>query len=91
MCGIAGVASDNASTSAVFGVRAMLPALARRRPDAEGLHYWPGADVATARKPGFTIPVELWRGGWVGSCSLAGAIDGAIGKAHIPQRLWLLV
>lgn len=42
MCGIAGVVTDDAFTSAEIPVRAMLPALARRGPNAEGLHCWPG-------------------------------------------------
>ena len=47
MCGIAGIAltndSSNAGRSAEAAVRAMLPSLARRGPDAEGLHRWSGS------------------------------------------------
>jgi asparagine synthase (glutamine-hydrolysing) len=42
MCGIAGVAFTNRSSGTELAVRAMLPPLARRGPDAEGLHLWPG-------------------------------------------------
>src|ERR1035437_8937005 len=42
MCGIAGVAFATGSSNAEQTVRAMLPSLARRGPDAEGLHLWPG-------------------------------------------------
>jgi asparagine synthase (glutamine-hydrolysing) len=42
MCGIAGVAFATASSKSETAVRSMLPSLARRGPDAEGLHLWPG-------------------------------------------------
>ena len=49
MCGIAGVAFANGSSGAESFVRAMLPALARRGPDAEGLHVWPGVGFGHRR------------------------------------------
>src|SRR5271170_4732318 len=42
MCGIAGVVNRDSSEPAEAAVRAMLPALARRGPDSEGLFTWPG-------------------------------------------------
>jgi len=43
MCGIAGFAANPLPSTAPDSVRAMLASLARRGPDAEGLHPWPGA------------------------------------------------
>jgi asparagine synthase (glutamine-hydrolysing) len=43
MCGIAGVAFATDSPNAESAVRAMLPPLARRGPDGEGVQLWPGA------------------------------------------------
>src|SRR5581483_12071952 len=49
MCGIAGIVFHNPSTSAEAAVRAMLPPLARRGPDAEGLHQWSGVGFGHRR------------------------------------------
>lgn len=43
MCGIAGFAANPLPPTAPDCVRAMLQTLARRGPDAEGLHQWPAA------------------------------------------------
>lgn len=43
MCGIAGIAFASDSLNAEAAVRAMLPQLARRGPDGEGVHQWHGA------------------------------------------------
>ena len=42
MCGIAGVVFTDGLSNAESTVRPMLPPLARRGPDGEGLHFWPG-------------------------------------------------
>ncbi len=47
MCGIAGVAFGTGSDSTEAAVRSMLPPLARRGPDAEGLHLWNSLSGAT--------------------------------------------
>jgi asparagine synthase (glutamine-hydrolysing) len=49
MCGIAGVALQSSSSDAEAAVRAMLPPLARRGPDAEGLSLWPGVGFGHRR------------------------------------------
>ena len=50
MCGIAGVAFATSSrNNAEQIVRAMLPCLARRGPDAEGVHLWPGVGFGHRR------------------------------------------
>jgi asparagine synthase (glutamine-hydrolysing) len=49
MCGIAGVAFANDSSNADSAVRAMLPPLARRGPDSEGVHLWPGVGFGHRR------------------------------------------
>lgn len=49
MCGIAGFVSADSSVAVKSPVRAMLPALARRGPDAEGFHAWPGAGFGHRR------------------------------------------
>jgi asparagine synthase (glutamine-hydrolysing) len=49
MCGIAGVAFATGASSAESIVRAMLPPLARRGPDAEGLHLWPNVGFGHRR------------------------------------------
>lgn len=43
MCGIAGIVGSSDGESALAQVRSMASALARRGPDAEGFHMWPGA------------------------------------------------
>lgn len=43
MCGIAGIAGNSVSNDAEDVVRPMIAELARRGPDAEGLHSWNGA------------------------------------------------
>ncbi len=49
MCGIAGIVFATGSAEAESAVRAMLPPLARRGPDAEGLHLWPGVGFGHRR------------------------------------------
>ena len=49
MCGIAGFASTDRGISPESAVRAMLPALARRGPDGEGYHEWPGVGFGHRR------------------------------------------
>jgi asparagine synthase (glutamine-hydrolysing) len=49
MCGIAGIVFAAGSPDAESGVRAMLPPLARRGPDGEGLHLWPGVGFGHRR------------------------------------------
>jgi len=49
MCGIAGVAYRDSSAFAEPAVRAMLPALARRGPNGEGFHAWPGVGFGHRR------------------------------------------
>src|SRR5579862_5774930 len=49
MCGIAGVVFTDRHASPALVVRAMLPALARRGPDSEGYHEWPGAGFGHRR------------------------------------------
>jgi len=49
MCGIAGIAFAAGSRNAELPVRAMLPSLARRGPDGEGLHLWPGVGFGHRR------------------------------------------
>jgi asparagine synthase (glutamine-hydrolysing) len=49
MCGIAGVAFTTGSSGAEAAVRAMLPTMARRGPDAEGVHLWPGVGFGHRR------------------------------------------
>jgi asparagine synthase (glutamine-hydrolysing) len=43
MCGIAGFAARTLPESALDSVRAMTDSMARRGPDAEGVHSWPNA------------------------------------------------
>jgi asparagine synthase (glutamine-hydrolysing) len=43
MCGIAGFAARTLPESALESVRAMTDSMARRGPDAEGVHAWPNA------------------------------------------------
>src|SRR6202167_4516614 len=43
MCGIAGFAARTLPESALESVRAMTDSMARRGPDAEGIHAWPNA------------------------------------------------
>jgi asparagine synthase (glutamine-hydrolysing) len=49
MCGFAGLVFHNTSLPTEAAVRAMLQALARRGPDAEGLHEWPGVGFGHRR------------------------------------------
>ncbi len=49
MCGIAGIVYQDPNACAEPVVRAMLPALARRGPDAEGYFAWPGAGFGHRR------------------------------------------
>jgi asparagine synthase (glutamine-hydrolysing) len=49
MCGIAGIATAPGSPNAEAAVRRMLPAMARRGPDGEGLHLWPGVGFGHRR------------------------------------------
>lgn len=49
MCGIAGVVYRDSATAAESAVRAMLPTLARRGPDAEGYFAWPGVGFGHRR------------------------------------------
>ena len=49
MCGIAGLIGFKDAEFAKDRARRMLTALARRGPDAEGLHSWPGATLAHRR------------------------------------------
>ena len=49
MCGIAGAAFAARSNNAEAVVLAMLPAMARRGPDAQGLHLWPGVGFGHRR------------------------------------------
>ena len=49
MCGVAGVVYSDVSASAELAVRAMLPALAQRGPDAEGFRAWPGVGLGHRR------------------------------------------
>lgn len=49
MCGIAGYVFGTDSAAAEVAVRSMLPAMARRGPDAEGLHLWPGVGFGHRR------------------------------------------
>jgi len=49
MCGIAGFAGSESSDKRADAVRAMLPALARRGPDAEGFYEWPQATLGHRR------------------------------------------
>ncbi|MBV9085665.1 MAG: asparagine synthase (glutamine-hydrolyzing), partial [Acidobacteriaceae bacterium] len=49
MCGIAGFISRNSSSRASEQVERMLPRLARRGPDAEGLATWPGVALGHRR------------------------------------------
>lgn len=49
MCGIAGLVGITDSTDALNAVQAMVSALARRGPDAEGIHAWDGAVLGHRR------------------------------------------
>src|SRR3954467_15040140 len=49
MCGIAGVVFENSATPTEGAMRRMLPALARRGPDAEGFQAWPGVGFGHRR------------------------------------------
>lgn len=49
MCGIAGVVGDEDVARATAAARGMCDALARRGPDADGLHAWPNAVFAHRR------------------------------------------
>ncbi|HLL15992.1 MAG TPA: asparagine synthase (glutamine-hydrolyzing) [Pyrinomonadaceae bacterium] len=49
MCGIAGLAGFDDRRGAEARVRAMVGALARRGPDAEGMHAWDGATLGHRR------------------------------------------
>lgn len=49
MCGIAGFISRSANGESLKWVQRMLPTLARRGPDGEGLQQWPGATLGHRR------------------------------------------
>src|SRR5215210_5809469 len=49
MCGIAGYVGSGRSDELVSGVRQMVASMARRGPDSEGLHQWPGAVLGHRR------------------------------------------
>jgi asparagine synthase (glutamine-hydrolysing) len=55
MCGIAGFAANPLPPTAPDCVRAMLQTLARRGPDAEGLHQWPTAVLGHRRLAVFDL------------------------------------
>ena len=49
MCGIAGLIGSSDQNTAECAVRRMMNSLARRGPDSEGLHSWPGAVLGHRR------------------------------------------
>ena len=72
MCGIAGVVYRDRSIFAEPEVRAMLPALARRGPDAEGFHSWRGVGFGHRRLAILDLSPA-------GSPTLALSPDGQVG------------
>ncbi len=82
MCGIAGFAARTLPESALESVRAMTDSMARRGPDAEGIHAWPNAIFGHRRLAIFDLS-DAGRQPMLSSNSQVGVVfNGAIYNFH---------
>jgi asparagine synthase (glutamine-hydrolysing) len=82
MCGIAGFAARTLPESALDSVRAMTDSMARRGPDAEGIHAWPNAIFGHRRLAIFDLS-DAGRQPMLSSNAQVGVVfNGAIYNFH---------